>query len=62
MAKASKKKVALGVGLGLAAAAAAGAGYFFYGSKEAAKNRKKAAKWAQSLQADAMKKAKRLQK
>lgn len=58
----SKKKVALGVGLGLAAAAAAGAGYFFFGSKDATKHRKKAAKWAQSLQADAMKKAKKLQK
>ena len=41
----SKKKVALGVGLSLAAVAAAGAGYFFYGSKDAAKNRKKTAAW-----------------
>lgn len=56
----SKKKVALGVGLGLATAAAAGAGYYFFGSKEAAKNRKKASKWAQTLQADAVKKAKKL--
>ncbi len=58
----SKKKVALGVGLGLAAAAAAGAGYFFFGSKDGAKHRKQAAKWAQTLHADALKKAKRLQK
>ncbi len=58
----SKKKVALGVGLGIAAAAAAGAGYFFFGSKEAAKHRTKAVKWAQTLHADALKKAKKLQK
>lgn len=58
----SKKKVALGVGLGLAAAAAAGAGYYFFGSKTAAANRKKASKWAQTLHADAVKKAKKLKK
>jgi dsDNA-specific endonuclease/ATPase MutS2 len=62
MAKVNKQKVGLGVGLGLAAAAAAGAGYFFYGSKDAAKNRKKAAKWAHDMKADVVKKAKKLEK
>ena len=58
----SKKKVALGVGLSLAAVAAAGAGYFFYGSKDAVKNRKKAAAWSQKLHADVLKKAKKIKK
>lgn len=59
----SKKKVALGVGFGLAAAAAAaGAGYYFYGSKNAAANRKKAAKWANGLKADVLRRAKKLKK
>ena len=62
MAKANKKKVALGVGLGLLAAAGAGAGYYFYGSKDASKNRKKAAKWANDMKADVVKNAKKLQK
>ena len=58
----SKKKVALGVGLGLAAAAAAGAGYFFFGSKDAAKHRSRAAKWSQAMHKDAVAKAKKLKK
>lgn len=62
MAKVNKKKVALGVGLGLAGAAAAAAGYFFYASKDAAKNRKKAHKWAADLKADVIKKAKAIEK
>lgn len=56
----SKKKVALG--LGLAAAAAAGAGYYFYGAKNAATNRRKAVKWANSFKADVLKRAKKLKK
>lgn len=62
---ASKKigtKVALGVGLGLAAAAASAGAYYFYGAKGAAGNRKKAAKWADDMRADVLKKAKKLQK
>lgn len=62
MAKVNKKKVALGVGLGLAGAAAAAAGYFFYASKDAVKNRKKAHKWAADLKADVIKKAKAIEK
>ncbi len=58
----SKKKVALGVGLGAAAAAAIGAGYFFFGSKDAAKHRNKAAKWSQAMHKDAVAKAKKLKK
>ena len=58
----SKKKVALGVGLSLAAVAAAGAGYFFYGSKDAAKNRKKTAAWSQKLHKEVLSKAKKLKK
>ncbi|MDO8521500.1 MAG: hypothetical protein Q7S52_05290 [bacterium] len=63
MKKTNKKKVALGVGLGLAAAAAAGAaGYYFYGSKHAAGNRKRAAAWASDLKADVLRNAKKLKK
>jgi len=61
MAKINKKKVALGVGLGLAAAAA-GAGYYFYGSKHATGNRKKAVRWANDFQADVLRNAKKLKK
>jgi hypothetical protein len=60
--KVSTQKIALGVGLGLGAVAAAGAGYYFYGSKDAAKNRKKAGAWADTFQADVVKKAKKLKK
>lgn len=54
----SSKKVALG--LGLAAAAAAGAGYYFYGAKNAAANRKRAARWASGFKADVLKRARKL--
>jgi hypothetical protein len=61
--KINKTKVALeiGVGLGLAAAAA-GAGYYFYGAPKSSAHRKKAAKWADDLKKDVLKKAKKLQK
>ncbi len=62
MKRSNKKKVAVGVGLGLAAAAAAGAGYYFYGSKHAAGNRKRAAAWASDLKADVVSNAKKLGK
>ncbi len=63
MAKAmNKKKVAAGVGLGLAAAAAGAAGYFFFGSKDAAKRRAKAAAWSRKLHAEVVSKAKKLKK
>jgi hypothetical protein len=61
--KVSKKKVALGVGAGLAALAAAGAaGYYFYGSKDAGKNRKKAGAWANKMKSDVVKAAKKAKK
>ena len=60
--KVSGKKVAVGVGLGIAAAAAAGAGYFFFGSKEAAKHRAKAAGWSRKLHSEVVSKAKKLKK
>jgi len=59
--KVSKGKVALGVGAGLAALAAAGAGYYFYASKDAKKNRKKAAVWAKKMKADVVKAAKKVE-
>ncbi|OGZ11053.1 MAG: hypothetical protein A3C93_01620 [Candidatus Lloydbacteria bacterium RIFCSPHIGHO2_02_FULL_54_17] len=63
MAKSNKKKIAVGVGLSLAAAAAAaGAGYYFYGSKHAAGNRKRAAAWAEDFKADVVAKTKKLKK
>lgn len=58
----NKKKVGLGVGLGLAAAAASAAGYYFYASKDAAKNRKKVAKWATDMKSDVMQQAKKMKK
>ena len=42
----------------LAAAAGAAAGYFFYAGKDAAKNRKVAAKWAGKLKTAVVKEAK----
>lgn len=63
MAKLNKKRVALGAGLGLAAAAGAlGAGYYFYGSKHAAVNRKKASVWVNDFKSDVVKNAKKLKK
>jgi hypothetical protein len=58
----SKGKIALGVGAGLAALAAAGAGYYFYGAKEAGKNRKKAAVWANKMKMDVIRAAKKVKK
>lgn len=63
----AKKKISTGalaaeVGAGLAAAAAAGAGYYFYASKDAKKNRKVAAKWANSFKKDVLKEARRMGK
>src|SRR5665213_4115924 len=63
---ATKKKTSNGmlaaeIGAGaLAAAAAAGAGYYFYASKDAKKNRKIAAKWADKLQKEVVREAKSL--
>lgn len=62
MAKTNKKKVAAGVGLGLAVVAGATAGYYFYGSKHASGNRRKAARWAHDLKADVIKNAKKMKK
>jgi len=60
--KANTKKVALRIGAGLAAAgAAAAAGYYFYGSKNAKKHRKIAAKWASDMKKEALKEAKKLE-
>ncbi|MHB8860603.1 MAG: hypothetical protein ACYC48_02610 [Minisyncoccota bacterium] len=60
--KMSAGKIALEVGAGLAAAGAAAAtGYFFYGSKDAKKNRKIAAKWATDMKKEVLKEAKRLE-
>src|ERR1700756_3150160 len=52
--------VAAEVGAGiLAAAGAAAAGYYFYASKDAAKNRKKTAKWASEMKDKVVKEAKK---
>jgi hypothetical protein len=53
---------AVGTGLGVlaAAAGAAAAGYYFYGSEDAEKNRKIAAKWAANMKADVIKQAKKV--
>lgn len=51
------------VGAGLVAAgAAAAAGYYFYGSKNAKKHRKIAAKWADDMEKEVVREAKRLEK
>ncbi len=66
--KAARKKghtgeMAAGIGAGvLAAAAAAGAGYYFYGSRDASKHRRKAAKWADHMKKEVVKEAKVLRK
>jgi len=62
MKKKNKKKVAVGVGLGLASVAAAGVGYYFYGSKHAAGNRKRASAWASDFRSDVLRNAKKLKK
>lgn len=59
--KSNSGAVAAEIGAGLAAAgAAAAAGYYFYASKDAKKNRKLAAKWANDLKKDVVKEAKKL--
>ena len=62
--KKAQQKVAVNVGLGLAAAAAAAsaAGFYFFGSKDAEKNRKKVSKWAGDMKNDVVKNAKKLKK
>ena len=64
MAKKTKKgKVAAEIGAGLlAAGAAAAAGYYFYGSKNAKKHRKIAAKWANDMKREVIREAKSLKK
>ena len=57
--KTSKGKIALEIGAGLAAAGAAAAGYYFYGSKQAKKHRKIAAKWAGDMKKEVIREAKR---
>lgn len=60
--KTTAGKIAAEVGAGiLAAGAAAATGYYFYGSKEAKKHRKIAAKWATDMKKDILKEAKRLE-
>ncbi|MFZ1075140.1 MAG: hypothetical protein WAN50_02090 [Minisyncoccia bacterium] len=52
---------AAGIAAGLVAAStAAAAGYYFYADKNAKKNRKVAAKWANDLKKDAIREAKKL--
>lgn len=61
--KTNTKKLALEIGAGLVAAgAAAVAGYYFYGSKDAKKHRKIAAKWATDMKKEVVQEAKRLEK
>lgn len=57
----AKKAAEVGAGVLAAGAAMAAAGYYFYGSKNAAKNRKIAAKWAGNLKNDVVKQAKKVQ-
>jgi hypothetical protein len=49
----NKKNIGIGVGLTAAAVAAAGA-YFLYGSKDAAKNRKKVKSWSLKAKAEVL--------
>jgi len=58
----TKGKVAAEIGAGLIAAGAAAAGYYFYGSKNAKSHRKIAAKWANDMKTEVVKKAKKLEK
>ena len=56
------KKVGLGMGALAAAAAGVAAGYYFYASKDAKQNRKIAAKWANDMKKDVVKRAKNVEK
>ncbi|MDP1689715.1 MAG: hypothetical protein Q8L52_00720 [bacterium] len=59
--KTSRGKVAAEIGAGLiAAGAAAAAGYYFYGSKQAKKHRKIAAKWAGDMKSEVIREVKGL--
>ncbi len=49
----------IGAGIAAVAGAAAAAGYFFYGSKDAAQNRKRTAKWATELKDKVVKETKK---
>ena len=65
MAKKTRKgahgKIATEIAAGLAAAgAAAAAGYYFYGSKQAKKHQKVAAKWANDMKREVIREAKSL--
>lgn len=61
--KTKSKKTTMEVGAGLiAASAVAAAGYYFYGSKDAKKHRKIAAKWATAMKSEVVKETKRLEK
>lgn len=52
MATRNRKRAAALTAAAATAAAAAAAGYYFYGSKDAAKHRAAAARWAQDLRKD----------
>ncbi len=52
----------IGAGIAAAAGAAAAAGFYFYGSKDATKNRKKTAKWANEMKDKVLKEAKKQMK
>lgn len=54
------KKGVTGAAIGAAAVGAAAAGYYFYGSKNAAKHRKTAAKWAVKAEKEIQMQAKKL--
>lgn len=53
------KRVGIGAGI-VAATAGAAAGYYFYASKNAARNRKVAAQWAKGFKNDVVREAKKL--
>lgn len=55
-----KKGGVVATGIELAAVGAAAAGYYFYASKDAKRNRARAARWAQKMKRDVLKRANRL--
>lgn len=58
--KTKKGGAKVGMGIGLAAAAAAAGAYFFYGTKEAQKHRKKLRGWAVKMKGDVLDQIERL--
>ncbi|MES2668330.1 MAG: hypothetical protein V4644_01400 [Patescibacteria group bacterium] len=54
------EKAEIGAGVLAAVAAAGAAGYYFYGSKDAKKNRASTQKWAKGLKNDVVREAKKL--